>query len=118
MRYLIILIFTLTANFSFGQNELTETEKLELVTDYIKKETVGGKLDFALKMANDEKSFYAYDKIIYNRKDFAILLWGQYAKQNGITSSKKARELWEEIMNRKLTKPEKKALNRGFKLEI
>ena len=84
---------------------------------YIKKETVGGNLDFNLILEKENKGFYLYDGIAYNKKDFAIFLWGQAVKRLEVPSSKKASKLWTEIHKRELTGPEKKALVRGFGAE-
>ncbi len=97
--------------------QIANNDKKEEIKDpveYIKKETVGGKLDFNRFLEKEEQSFFMYDGIAYNKKDFAIYLWGKKVKILGIGSSKKATKLWEEIYNRKLTDPEKKALTSGF----
>jgi hypothetical protein len=89
-------------------------EEIKDPVEYIKKETIGGKLDFNKVLENEKQSFFVYDGIAYNKKDFAIYLWGKKVKMIGIKSSKKAILLWEEINKRTLTEPEKKALNSGF----
>lgn len=82
--------------------------------EYIKKETIGGELDFNIVLEKEKQSLILYEGIAYNKKDFAIFLWGKKVKIIGINSSKKATKLWEEINKRSLTEPEKKALIRGF----
>jgi hypothetical protein len=82
--------------------------------EYIKKETIGGKLDFNKALEEEKQAMFMYDGIMYNKKDFAIYLWGKKVKTLGISSSKKAVKLWEEINNRELLSPEKKALEKGF----
>jgi hypothetical protein len=115
MKTIIISIVALSiATFTFGQTN----DKIDNPIEYIKKETVGGKLDFNLTLEKEDKGFYVYDGIAYNKKDFAIYLWGQAVKRLGITSSKKASKLWTEIYQRELTGPEKKALIKGFEAEI
>lgn len=112
MKRILIIVVLLTSYLSNSQ-EITKEQ-----LNYIKEESIGGKLDFELKMKDDESAFYLYDRIAYNRKDFGILLWGAAVKKAGISSHKKAIKLWEEIQNRKLTKPEKKALIKGFKTKL
>jgi len=90
-------------------------EKIKDPVDYIKKETIGGKLDFNKKLENKEESLFLYEGITYTKKEFAIYLWGKKVKMIGIKSSKKATKLWEEINERTLTKQEKKALVKGFR---
>jgi hypothetical protein len=89
-------------------------EEIKDPIEYIKKETIGGKLDFNKMLENEKQSLFVYDGVAYNKKDFAIYLWGKKVKMLGISSSKKATKLWEEINNRTLTGPEKKALVSGF----
>ncbi len=84
--------------------------------EYIKRETIGGDLDFN-KVPEDNQSLLVYDGIAYNKKDFAIFLWGKKVSRLGIKSTKEATKLWEEIHKRALTKPEKKALINGFESE-
>lgn len=83
--------------------------------EYIEKESIGGKLDFNKILEKEEQGLFVYDGMAYNKKDFAIYLWGKKVKIIGIKSSKKATILWEEINDRTLTEPEKKALVNGFK---
>lgn len=82
--------------------------------EYIKAETIGGKLDFNKVLEKETQGLFLYDGIMYNKKDFAIFLWGKKVKLLGIKSSKKAVKLWEEINNKPLSDPEKKALVKGF----
>lgn len=91
-----------------------QTEEMKDPEEYIKKETIGGKLDFNKALENEKQSMFLYDGVAYNKKDFAIYLWGKKVKMLGISSAKKATKLWEEINNRELTAPEKKALEMGF----
>jgi hypothetical protein len=92
----------------------TAEEEIKDPIEYVKKESIGGKLDFNKILENETQSLFLYDGVTYNKKDFAIYLWGKKVKIIGVSSSKKAIKLWEEINNRKLTSPEKKALISGF----
>lgn len=89
-------------------------EEIKEPEEYIKKESIGGKLDFNKVLETENQSLFLYDGIAYNKKDFAIFLWGKKVKTLGINSSKKATILWEEINKRELTAPERKALVAGF----
>lgn len=99
---------------SIAKQLLTPEEEIKDPVEYIKKETIGGKLDFNKVLEAENKSMFLYDGVIYSKMDFAIYLWGKKVKMLGISSSKKAVKLWEEISNRTLTDHEKKALVSGF----
>ncbi len=90
------------------------------ITDYVKTESNGGKLDFT-KVAEEQAQgayFIRFDNVLYNKKDFAILLWGTAVKSLGIEKIEEAVKLWEEINKRLLTEAEKKALKTGFETKI
>lgn len=85
---------------------------------YIKTESIGGTLDFKNTVDQYEGTFINFDGIMYNKKDFAILMWGAAVKKNGITELNKAQLLWQEINERNLTEPELKALRKGFETKF
>jgi hypothetical protein len=99
---------------------LCQTYKSDSIVNYIKSESIGGKLDFkkVLEKQGKAKTLTVYDGIAYNSKDFSIFLWGQAVKQLGIKKKKEAITLWESINQRELTIPEKNALENGFKANI
>ncbi len=119
------LIFDLT-DINNGENLLImKIIFLLLVTFFLKTITFGQIDTNNLKISKQVKeidttreieksAFFLYNGIAYNKKNFAIFLWGKKVKVIGITSFKKAIQLWEEINKRELTKPEKKSLERGF----
>lgn len=88
--------------------------------DYIKKETIGGKLDFKKVLDSEGKgnTLLVYEGMAYNSKDYSILLWGQAVKRLGIKSVKEAITLWESIYEKEMTTPEKKALTNGYIAKI
>lgn len=119
MNKLLIIVLLMISLSSFSQTEQSiYNQDKETVTEYFRNETIGGKLDFELKMKDDESPFYLVGNVMYNRKDFGILLWAQAIKKTGKFSMKEASKLWEEIKQRKLTKPEKKAFKKGFTMEL
>lgn len=89
-------------------------EKIEDPIEYIKSETIGGKLDFAKILEKEKQPFFMFENVMYNKKDFSILLWGQAVKRIGIKSEKKAIKLWEKINKKELSEPELKALKKGY----
>lgn len=112
---LFALIGLFFIRFSFCQENNPDS-----IVNYIKKETIGGKLDFMKVLENEgkTKTLLLYDGVAYNSKDYSILLWGQAVKRLGIKKVKDAIFLWEDIYKRKMTKPEQNALTKGFKAKI
>jgi hypothetical protein len=98
----------------------SQTGKNDSIVNYIKTESVGGKLDFkiALEKEGKSKTLTIYKGIAYNPKDYSILLWGHAVKKLGIKKIIEATTLWESINKREMTKPEKTALENGFKAKI
>ena len=121
MKTIALSIFSLLVTLcSYGQTSTIQSDSVVNVdpVEYIKKETIGGKLDFNLVLEKDNKALYLYDRVAYNKNDFDIFLWGQAVKSHGVSGIKKAAKLWEEINGRELTTLEKKALTKGIETEI
>ena len=111
---LFIILSSIICSSSFAQSSDNNA------VDYIKAESIGGKLDFNKKLEEEGKKnqLLVFDGVAYNAEDFAILLWGQTVKRLGIRSFKDAAELWETIYKQELTDPDKKALKKGFKIKV
>lgn len=112
MKNAFILVIIFCTSFCFAQKQdLKKT---------IKEESIGGSLDFTKTIEEKYSSapFIRFGDILYNKKDFAILFWGTKVKYLGIESLDEAVKLWEEIHERKLTKPESKALKTGFETKL
>lgn len=121
MNRFLITIFLIISSITFGQTDQSiYNQDKETILEYFRTETVGGKLDFELKMKDDKAPLYRIGNgnILYNRKDFGILLWAQAIKLTGKFSKKESLKLWKKIKQRKLTKPEKRAFYKGFDMEI
>lgn len=88
------------------------------IEEYIKTESKGGKLDFKNTVEKYDGSFINFKGILYNKKDFAILMWGAAVKKTGLKELNKVQLLWQEINERELTEPELKALQKGFEMEF
>jgi hypothetical protein len=99
-----------------SENDIKEDIKEDIKdpVEYIKKETIGGKLDFNKILENEKQQLILFEGVAYNKKDFAIFLWSKKVKLLGIETSTKAQKIWEDINNRVLTEPEHKALIKGF----
>ncbi len=87
---------------------------------YIKKESIGGKLDFSKKIEQQYRDtpLIRFGETDYSKKEYAILLWGANVRTSGIESFEYASKIWEEINRRSLTDPEKKALKTGFEAKF
>jgi hypothetical protein len=119
MKTLILISFLICNTLSFSQTEKSiYNQNKETVLEYFRAETNGGKLDFESNLKDGKSPFYKIGNILYNRKDYGILLWAMAIKKTGKLSKKEAINLWEEIKKRKLTKPEKNAFKKGFKMEL
>ena len=91
----------------------------ETLDKYIEAESQeGGKLDFKDTVEKYDGAFIAFDQIMYNKKDFAILMWGASVKKTGLKNFVKAQNLWMKINKRKLTEPEIKAMKIGFETDF
>lgn len=94
------------------------TNKKHTIEEYIKTESKGGKLDFNDTVEKNNGAFINFEGVMYNKKDFAILMWGAAVKKTGIIEFNKAQLLWQEINERTLTEPELKALRKGFETKF
>ena len=109
------VVCLLMVSLAYGQTIEGEPDLIiDTAVEYLKKESIGGKLDFNSVLEKDNKGLYLYDGVSYNKKDFAIFLWGQAVKEHAILSRAEVIQLWEEIYGRKLSRAEKKALERGY----
>lgn len=99
-------------------NQLTGVEKQEKssknIEEFIRKESIGGQLDFSKTLDSEKGSMLLHEGIAYSKKDFSIYMWAKTVKKLGVESSKRAIELWQEINSKELTSSEKKALEHGF----
>lgn len=87
------------------------------LVEYIKRETIDGEIDFNKILEDKQQSLYVYDGVAYNKKDFAIYLWGKKVRILGLKSAETAINIYEEIVSRELTDSEIKALKNGFNSE-
>ena len=85
--------------------------------EYIKKETIGGKLDYRSVLSNPDQ-VVDHKGVRFNKNDYYVFLWGESVGELGIESYDKAAKLWEEIHAHKLTSPQRTALRIGFEKEI
>ena len=116
MRIILIALFGMISM----PSSFCQENKQDSIVNYIKTETIDGKLDFikVLEKEGKTKTLLLYDGVAYNSKDYSILLWGQAVKRLGIKKVKDATLLWEDIYKRDMTKPELNALTKGFNIKI
>uniref|UniRef100_UPI00404AA9ED hypothetical protein n=1 Tax=Flavobacterium sp. TaxID=239 RepID=UPI00404AA9ED len=112
MKQLIFIFFTL---FCVTIN----AQDIE-ITEYIKRESIGGKLDFTkiVEAQAEGAPFIRHENTLYSKKDFSILMWGAKVKSLGIENLETANSLWQEINKRDLTEAEKSALRKGFEINL
>jgi len=110
---LIIISTILLAQKPHTKKDVT-ADKIE----YIKKETIGGKLDFTSVLREPGFLPIEYEGVRFNRNDYHVFRWGQAVGDLGLESSAQAATLWEKIHDRKLTGPQRTALTIGFEKKL
>ena len=87
--------------------------------EYIKKESVGGSLDFMkiLEQEGKAQKLIPYKGSVYSSNDYAIIRWAEEVNTLGIKSFKEATELWQFIYQRELFEDEIKIFKKGFKMK-
>jgi hypothetical protein len=84
---------------------------------FIRKQSVGGTLDFAHILSESEEQrnrIFMIDGKAYSLNDYALFLWAQAAHHIGIKTLGEATVLWEEVYGRKLTDKERPILKHGY----
>ncbi|MCI3936231.1 hypothetical protein MQX03_03420 [Chryseobacterium aahli] len=112
MKKLLFILLVSTSVFTFAQQNDKEA--------YIKKESIGGKLDFTKRIEEKyrNETSISFGKEHFMKKDYAVLLWAANVRALGIESFNQATKIWEETYKRSLTEPETKALKTGFEAKF
>lgn len=120
MRIMVFSIVGLgiIATVMFAQNPNKEEDKIAATIEYIKRETIGGKLDFTSVLKEPDHLPIDHNGIRFNKNDYYVFLWGQAVGELGLASTEKAVRLWERIHGKKLTGPQRTALKIGFEKEL
>lgn len=92
--------------------ELMKAEKIEVPLEFIKKESVGGGLDYEKSL--DKSKLYEFNDILYSQPEAAIYLWAKGVKILGVESESEAIKLFEEIYKKTLEGGMKKAFVAGY----
>lgn len=108
----VLSVFLMTKSAAAQESDSLSVQ--DSVSQYIIKETLGGKFDFSKVMEKERKQLFLIGGVAYNRKDAAIYLWGAAVKKAGIANQEKALRLYQSIIKRELTTPEANALKNGF----
>ena len=108
MRLIVLIVLGLL----FTGVTFSQEVKNDTIIDYIKKESIGGELDFSKMIVgygaeNAEEKAYLY----------SIALWSGSVKELGVTDIKKITKLWEEIHKKKAKKAIKNAIIYGYNME-
>lgn len=100
-----------------GSTAFSQTAKEEAMFNHIRKESIGGMLDYKQKLIDEGRGDtpIVHEGETYTADEFALYLWGQAVNKLGIESFKVAKALWENIYQKELSSKEKKALKEGFK---
>lgn len=110
---LVIMITVIFAQ-SVDKNKDTIADTIK----YIKKETIGGKLDFTSILKETDGLLIDHDGVRFNKNDYYVFLWGQAVSDLGLESSESAAKLWEKIHDKKLTGPQRTALRIGLEKQL
>ncbi|PKH49511.1 hypothetical protein CXF68_01875 [Tenacibaculum sp. Bg11-29] len=105
----------LDKNSSESNLAVSNTKEKDSISDpigYIKKESIGGKLDYGKILIG-----YGAHNAQYKAYLYSIWIWTSHVKELGITRRKKIIKLWEEIHERKMTTDEKNVIKYGIKIK-
>jgi hypothetical protein len=109
MASIVGLIIVITV--VFAQKPDQAKQEATDAIEYIKQETIGGKLDFRSVLENPGEVITHSNGVRFNKKDYYVFLWGESVRELGVLSTEKAVSLWEEIHGSKLTGPQRTALS-------
>ena len=112
-----IVGLVLVTTIMVAQNQDNEKSKEGYTLEYIKKETIGGKLDFT-SVLKEPGYTIDHNGVRFNKNDYHVFLWGRAVSNLGLESSYQATELWEDIHRKALTGPQRTALRIGFEKQL
>ncbi|UYZ60502.1 hypothetical protein [Hymenobacter latericus] len=85
------------------------------VEAFIKAQTTkGGELDFSQMLASRKQTMFLHQGAMYNKQEYALVLWGMRVKALGVPTAEKACALFAAANNRPISSAEKQALTSGF----
>jgi hypothetical protein len=84
------------------------------IEDYVRSQTKGGELDFDKLLATKKQTMFLHDGGMYNKHQYALVLWGMRVKALGIASAERACAVYAQASNRPLSAADKQALVSGF----
>lgn len=84
------------------------------VEAYVRSATKGGEMDFDKILAAKKQTMFLHDGAMYNKREYALVLWGLRAKALGVTSAERACAVYAQASSRPLSPADKRALISGF----
>jgi len=102
----------------FAQNLDKEKGKATDTIEYIKRETLGGKLDFRSVLESPGEVITHDSGVRFNKNDYYVFLWGEAVSDMGLGPTSSASNLWEHIHGKKLTGPQRTALKIGYEKKL
>ena len=84
------------------------------VEAYVRNATKGGEMDFDKMLASRKQTMFLHDGAMYNKREYALVLWGMRAKTLGVASAERACAVYAAASNRALSAADKRALISGF----
>ena len=84
------------------------------VEAYVRSATKGGEMDFDKLLAAKKQTMFLHDGAMYNKREYALVLWGLRAKALGVTSAERACAVYAQASNRPLSPADRRALISGF----
>ncbi len=111
MKFIFLLLLSFSINFCYSQHN-NKNDSIQNVKNYIKNESVGGKLDFSKMIVGygDKSQEEARHKAYL----YSISLWAYSVKDLGISNYEEVVTLWEEIHEREITSSELSAIHKGL----
>jgi hypothetical protein len=113
-----IVALLIIAAVTLAQRPDKKTGNVADTIEYIKRETIGGKLDFTSVLKEPGFLPIDYNGVRFNRNDYHVFLWGQAVSDLGVESTDEAARLWEDIHQKKLSSPQRTALKIGFEKKL
>ncbi|MCC3156826.1 hypothetical protein LJ737_06240 [Hymenobacter sp. 15J16-1T3B] len=84
------------------------------IEDYVRQASRGGEMDFEKLLASKKQTMFLHDGNMYNRHQYAVVLWGMRAKALGVESAERACAVYAQANNRPLSAADRQLLVSGF----
>ncbi|TLM96744.1 hypothetical protein [Hymenobacter jeollabukensis] len=81
---------------------------------YVRQASRGGEMDFEKLLASKKQTMFLHDGNMYNRHQYALVLWGMRAKTLGVETAERACAVYAQASNRPLSAADRQLLVSGF----